>query len=88
MLSPLPVVSFGCLLSVMWPLQRLWQTHRHTALHSTCLWVFITAGAWILLSGCGLVESDTLQKWTGLLRQFATTLLLTPIVAVLGARWP
>ena len=85
----LALVAFVILLSTAWPLWRLWRAMGHSALRSTCVWAGLAAGCWTLVSGLAVLEPEPgTWVWLGFLKLFSTTLLLTPIVAVLGARRP
>jgi hypothetical protein len=85
----LNLASFLCLLSTLWPVVRLRRYRRASALRSACNWLLLAAISWIAVHGLTLVQLEGGQPmWLGQLRLFSTALLLTPIVSVLGARWP
>lgn len=85
----LAIVAFLLLLLTIWPLWQFWRAMGNSALRSTCIWAGLAAAFWTLVFGLAVLEPEPGRWiWLGFLRLLATTLLLTPIVAVLGARRP
>ena len=89
MIQLVSLLSALLLLSTGWPIWQFWRASRPTALRSTCGWTMAAFAGLLGVAVLSIAEPRP-GAWfgLGLARLLAAGLMLTPLVAVLGARWP